>query len=299
MRMRSLAVLGLLLGGLASCGDGGEERTYQLDWGSFVVAAGLEGTRCVTLNLGNSGAVKINQIRNVLGPGASELIVYAVDSATVNDTPTPCVPFIDGDDPQGARPLFISRVSGQTLKLPDGVAFNLEANQKIRLQLRYFNQEMLPVLATARTELSTVAADEVEHEAGLLVAGNVDIAIPSNGLTFQAGPESITYPLALGGASVFAMTGLTNRLGTEFRAGFMSGGVTTTLYEPLPYSPSTPQITMIEPGAVLPAGGAFRLTCAYSNLTGNVVTFGFSTDQEHCFVAVYYYPRQAETVLIN
>jgi hypothetical protein len=113
------------------------------------------------------------------------------------------------------------------------------------------------------------------------------------------GPKSITYPAGFAGVRIFAVTGLTHQLGTgvELALASAGGGNPTTLYQPAPFNWSAPQTAMLAPAPALPAGGQFRLTCTYNNQTGSTVTFGPGLNDEMCFSAVYYYPKQTETVI--
>ncbi len=300
MRIRSIAVMGLVLAGLASCGGGGddEQPSYVLNWGPFQVAAGQEAARCVTLDLGNDRPIKVRQIRNVLGPAAVKLIVYKVDSGSINANPTSCTPFIDTTDPAAGTPLVLAMQRDQTLTLPEGVAFSLDAHQKIRLQVQYQNLTAGAVNVTASTELSTMDADRFQHEAGFVVVGNPDLLIPSVGMV-RMGPKAITYPLGFAGARIFAVTGFTHRLGTfvEVALAASPSGTPTTVYEPVPFNWAAPPTSLLAPGPVLTAGGQFRLTCDYDNQTGNTVTFGDELSEEICYFGAWYYPKQPETVI--
>src|SRR5689334_21723369 len=59
---------------------------YELHWGPVTVHPSEENTQCVILRLSNPSAIKVHQLRNVLGPGSHHLIVYKDDMDTTERT---------------------------------------------------------------------------------------------------------------------------------------------------------------------------------------------------------------------
>src|SRR5262245_25003644 len=104
--------------GVACGSDDGTEfvtGTYSVPGGPYMARAGEEGTKCVELNLGNTGPIHVNEIHNVLGTASHHFIVYRKSMGTPNPTPTDCTPFVGTLNPQNGAPLMITQRSDETL----------------------------------------------------------------------------------------------------------------------------------------------------------------------------------------
>src|SRR5438132_52503 len=102
--------------------DANYGAAWTVSWGEVEVPAQTEETRCVTKRLGNTEAIRIGQIHNVLGVGSHHLIVYRVGDGEESAEPTPCQPFQDVLKPDSGQPLAITQVKDETITLPPGVA---------------------------------------------------------------------------------------------------------------------------------------------------------------------------------
>jgi hypothetical protein len=303
--------LALVALALAACGDDGgavdptdagidgEVATFTVKWGPKTVPAGREDTECVQVRLGNGGVIKVHEIHNVLGDASHHFILYRTAATEEYTTPRPCTPFTDTLDPSKGAPLMITQRAEETLTLPDDVAFTLQPDQMLRLELHYLNATEGDQALEVTSELRTLAS--ATKEADFLFIGTPDINLPSQSPPVEqtVGPTYIGIPAELQGASVFALTGHTHELGTSVTVATARdrNDPGTSVYAPTPFSWSEPETIYHRPPFQMPEG--FRLTCKYRNGTGRTVGFGESTGDEMCFFWAYYFPSQGARVCFH
>ncbi|MEO5725713.1 MAG: hypothetical protein ABI134_19575, partial [Byssovorax sp.] len=134
-------------GGTGAGGGGGQSagNRFSVTFDSVTVNPGEEDTRCVVKRIGNTGAIHVDQIENALGPGSHHLIVYKTSDTVEQLTPFECKPFADLLKPEKGVPLMISQKTDDTLALPPGVGFEIEAEQMVRLEMHYINATSSPL----------------------------------------------------------------------------------------------------------------------------------------------------------
>ncbi len=296
---------------LAACGDDGpavtptdaavdgQVGTFTVTWGPKTIPAGQEETECVQVRLGNLGTIKVHEIHNRLGSASHHFILYRTTATEEYTTPRHCNPFTDTLDPSKGAPLMITQRAEETLTLPDDVAFTLQPDQMVRLELHYLNATETPMEVAVTSELRTSASASIE--ADFLFIGTPDINIPSMSppVEHTIGPTFITMPPELQGVNVFAVTGHTHKLGTDVTVRTATGrnDPGTSVYAPQPFAWSEPETTYHRPPFTIPTG--FSFTCKYRNDTGRTVSFGEDTDKEMCFFWAYYYPSQGAKVCFH
>ena len=319
--MRSVIASTFVLG-LAACGGGmnpgddvpgddvpGDDAppgdVYTASWGPVTIQPGIEDTRCVTVNLGNTGPIKVHEIHNTLSTLSHHFIVYRDDAATAESlSPTPCDPFVDTLNPEGtSSPVMITQKHDETLTLPDRVAYTFHENQFVRLEMHFINAGDAPAEATATAEFRAVPESEIDHEAEFLFIGSPDIDYtlqPSESATLQA---FFPLPASLSGVNFFAITGHTHALGTDMDVSSApsAGGARTEVYNPTPFSWSEPETRRHEPPFQVADGGGFDFTCTWTNNGSSATSFGFgeSANDEMCFFWAYYYPSRGAKVCIH
>jgi len=269
--------------------------SFSVKWGPTEVPAGTESTQCVVKRLGNPAGTFVNQIHNVLGATSHHFIVYKVNDTVEQLEPQPCQAFLDVlEDP----PLMITQKAEDLLTLPTGVAYELEANQMIRLELHYVNVSAAPQMAEATSTFVPVAAEEVTDRADVMFLGDIAISIPAQS-TATLGPKFIRLPSRFSGVNFFAITGHEHQWGTNVYvetaiAADMPG---TPVYDVDNFEWDEPETVTHEPPFQVPDGGGFNLTCTWNNLSDAPVFFGTGVDDEMCFFWAYYYPSQGPLVL--
>ena len=310
-RTHSFALVVSLISTLVACSDdppgevpvdgnpGGQ--SYTIQWGPVEVQPLEEDTRCVTLELENEIPIKVDSIHNVLGATSHHFIVYRVTDDPINETPTPCLPFVDTLDPTAGAPLMITQKAEETIQLPEGVAFSLQPHQRVRLEMHFINPSNTPQMASATSTLHVMADADFQYEADFLFIGNPDINLPSSSQVQSLGPTWFPYPATLAGVNVFAITGHTHKLGVDVNVHVAptEADPGTAVYQPDNFSWSEPETTRMDPPFVLPEGGGFRFTCSWLNDSGQTVGFGESANDEMCFFWAYYYPSKGSKVCVH
>ena len=255
------------------------------------VPPGYEGTKCQKMRLGNSNAVKIGEIHNKLSAVSHHLVVSMVtDPSETESDLFDCSPFraaVIG------APLTVTQKHDDTILMPDGVAFPLEADQLMHLEMHFINTgtETVDVLATS--ELFPLSSPEDVQEASFLIVGNLDIQIPPNSV--HENPWAfVTLPTDFADVNFFGATGHTHRFGTATRLQIAGpdGTDPKTIYDPPNFSWTEAELKFFSPPEHVPEGGGFRFQCAWDNPTNSVVTYGESALQEMCFFWTYYYPKR-------
>jgi hypothetical protein len=189
----------------------------------------------------------------------------------------------------------ITQKEDDEVTLPDHVAYTLEANQMIKIELHYINTTDAPAPTNATINFYAADPATITDEAGVLFAGSLDIDIPAQSQATLH--QFLTLPAAdldMSASKVFAITGHTHRLGTQVTVGTAASrtAAVTQVYAPAPFSWSEPLTTTYATPFSVPAGGGFDFQCDWTNTTNSTVKFGESANQEMCFFWVYYYPAQ-------
>ena len=274
--------------GIAGSGGVASSETFSIKWGPTEVQPGTESTDCVVRRLGNDAPVFINQIQNVLGATSHHFIVYQVEDEEEQLEPFPCFPFQGSGTT--ANLLMITQKADDLLRFPEGVAYELEPNQMIRLELHYVNVTAAPQMAEATSTFMTVAEESVEFRAGIEFLGRTGFpTIPRNSMsTFQS---FVSVDPSLRDANFFAITGHQHKLGINVVVNLVdqSNNFVESVYDVVDFAWDEPETVRHDPPFRIPGGGQFDLTCDWNNTTNQSVNFGTSVDDEMCFFWAYYY----------
>jgi hypothetical protein len=273
--------------------------SFTVTWGPMTVPPG-ENTMCVVKKVGNTEQLRVGSIHNVLGATSHHFIVYRTNDTEEQPVPEDCFPFADTLDPTRGAPLMITQRHEETLTLPDGVAFTLEPDQYVRLEMHFLNATEEPQELVATSTFNPIAPSEFEHEADFLFIGSIDIDLPPEQES-TVGPVFFPLPGEYATSNFFAMTGHTHQLGTNVVVASTAGAsaADTTRYDVPGWTWSEPDTVMFDPPFQVPPGGGFRFTCDYYNGTMESVGFGESTGDEMCFFWAYYYPSQGAKVCFH
>ncbi|MBX3188121.1 MAG: hypothetical protein KF819_13960 [Labilithrix sp.] len=264
------------------------------------IPAGVEKTECVVVRLGNATPLHIGSIRNDLGDGSHHLIVYRTSDTVEKPTPFACDPFTDTLDPEKGSTLMVTQKKEDTLTLPPGVAFSIEANQMVRLEMHYINASASQKTITAKSTFIPISDDDFRDEAGFLFIGNPDIQLPPN-TTTTLGPTFFQVPAELWGVKFFAMTGHQHKLGTNVQIAMTPNADDPgrMVYDVPDWSWSEPKTETFDPPFTVPNDGGFTFTCTWNNTTDRQVRFGESANAEMCFFWAYYYPNKGARVCFH
>jgi hypothetical protein len=281
-----------------AAGCGGKSQSYTVSFDPLTIPGGTEHTQCVVKRLGNPAPLHVGQVHNQLGPASHHMVVYRVGDTVEQTTPFDCMPFQDTLDPSKGSPIMITQRSDDLLTLPAGVAYTLDANQMLRIELHYLNAGANPVTLSASTTM--VASDSFTDEANFLLVGDTDIHVPA-GQDATLGP--VFYPLdaSLADAHFFALTGHEHRLGTNVKVTLSTGDDDpgTPVYDVANWIWSEPATVVQNPAFTVAQGGGFHFTCTWHNGTLQDVGFGESATDEMCFFWAYYYPSHGSHVCLH
>lgn len=321
--MKRALLLGLLLAGCGSnvngAGGGGASSSSTTDggggtgggapvpgsqsltFGPMTLEPGVENTQCIQARLKNLDVLRAHQIHNELSPGSHHMIVYKTNDTEEKLVPYDCQPFVDTLNPDKGSPLMITQKHDETLTLPDGVAFSLDPNQMIRLEVHFINATADALDMQATTTFIPIADSDYKYDAGLLFLGDPDIDIAPHS---KASLGPVFLPLAklipeiVGEPKFFAITGHEHQFGTNVKVSLAKdkSDPGTSLYDVPDWTWSEPETVTLAPEVSIPAGGGFKFSCDWDNTSDQQVKFGESANDEMCFFWAYYYPSKGAFV---
>ncbi len=279
-------------------GSGGNgPQSYTLTFGPIDVPSGTENTQCIVRRLGNPAPLHVGTVHNLLGDASHHMIVYKVADTDEQPTPFACQPFQDTVLGNGS-PLVISQKKDDTLQMPDGVAYTLDANQMIRIEMHYINATPDDVTLTSTTTMTEVT--NYVNEASFFLFGDMDINVPAMS-DATLGPVFLAVDPQYAGANFFAITAHEHQLGTNVQVALATGASDpgTMVYDVPNWVWSDPATVHHDPPFNVPSGGGFRFTCQWHNPGTTAVKFGESATDEMCFFWAYYYPSQGSHVCVH
>ncbi len=310
--MRSgLALFSVLVAAVAACGGGnagpdanlgphetGESFTVSI--GPITVAPGGENTQCIEKKLGNLDAKWIGQLRTHTVGVSHHMIVYRVNTTTERPVPFDCIPFLETLDPTVGSPLMVTQIPEETLRLPYGVAFKIDPDQMVRIELHYINSGDTEMTVQGDATFDVMPDAQFQNEAGFLFIGNPDITLPPMQQT-TLGPTWFPIPQELSDVKIFALTGHEHRYGTNVQIDQMTteGGTPTSIYDFPVWNWDSPPVSQLNPPLAMPAGSGFSFTCSWNNTGATQVKFGESANDEMCFFWSYYFPSQGHKVCVH
>lgn len=282
--------------GDVSMGDaGGGAQSYTVQFGPITVNAGEENTQCIVVSLNNAAQIHVGQIHDLLGTASHHMILYKVAPQAAQPTPFPCQPFQGALNPANGNPLIISQKPDDTLTLPQNVAFTLDPNQMVRLEMHYINANTMPVTLVTTSTLTTIPDSQYKYDASFLFIGDPNISIPANS-TWNTGVQYFALPAQYNTSNFWAITGHEHHLGTEVQIWSATSSSDSGKLIYTSTSWSDPPVTTFDPPIRIPAGGGYKFQCNYDNTTENTVSFGESANDEMCFFWSYYWPSQGAQV---
>ncbi len=265
--------------------------SFAVNFGPQDAPASEEHTKCVVKRLGNPTAMHVGSVHNVLSKGSHHLVVYRVNDTVEQTTPFDCQPFTDTLDPNKGSTLMISQKEDDALVLPEGVAYTLQPNQMLRLEVHYINPSSTSKTITATSTFIPIEDSKFKNEADFLFVGTPDINIPAKSKA-DVGPVFIKLPDEYANVSFFAITGHEHQYGTNVKVSTAGSKADpgTPVYDVPGWIWSEPATVQASPPFKIPSNGGFKVTCSWDNTSSNAVSFGESANAEMCFFWAYYYP---------
>lgn len=243
--------------GSASTNGVATGTTYSLSFGPVTVQPGEEHTKCIIQRLGNPSAIHVGTIHNVLSTGSHHMIVYRSNETQEQTTPFDCIPFTDTLNPAKGSTLIVTQKHDDTLTLPEGVAFALEASQMIRIEVHYINPGSSPIDVTASASFITMDESRFKDEADFLFVGDPDITLPAHAKT-TLGPIFFAVPAEYANAKFFAITGHEHQFGTNVTVATAANkdDPGTSVYDVPDWKWSEPKTVVSDPPFAIPRGAA-------------------------------------------
>jgi hypothetical protein len=193
-------------------------------------------------------------------------------------------------NPANGNPLVISQKKDDLIRLPQGVAYTLDANQMVRLEMHYINSNPTTTATLVTTStLTTLSESDYKMDASFLFVGDIDISIPPQA-SATVGPIYFAMPSAYATSNFFAMTGHEHQWGTKVQiwSAANANDPGTLLYTSTDWS--DPPTTQFQPALHVDPNGGLKFQCDWYNGSSSTVSFGESANNEMCFFWAYYYP---------
>jgi len=284
-------------GDISMMDSGNGTQSYTVQFGPITVKAGQENTQCIVVSLKNAAQIHVGQIHDLLGTASHHMILYKLAAGTAEQpTPFDCQPFQSALNPSTGNPLIISQKVDDTLTLPQNVAFTLDPNQIVRLEMHYINANPnTDVTLVTTSTLTTIPDADYKYDASFLFIGDPQINIPANS-TWSTGVQYFQLPSNYNSSNFWAITGHEHHLGTKVQiwSAQSSSDPGSLIYTSTSWS--DPPVTPFSPPIHIPAGGGYKFQCDYDNTTNSSVSFGESANNEMCFFWAYYWPSQGAQV---
>jgi hypothetical protein len=186
-----------------------------------------------------------------------------------------------GTSPDGL--IYASGVGTDTLYMPPGVGFRLEAGKVLSLQLHLYNVGEAPLSGRSGIEVLLTAPDQIDDLAEIVLAGPLSLSIPPGTHTIS-GDCTATTP-----QTVFAVFPHMHQLGTHFRTLATTAAAGTVVLHDEAYRFDEQRIDPVDPVA-LARGDKITTECTWTNPGTTTVGFGSSSDTEMCFSILFRYP---------
>lgn len=282
-------------------GSGQKTALSSATIGPITAEPGGDETVCIHRRLDNPTEAWVRTLRGRLVDGSHHMIIYLSDETVENTEPVPCGGFsglIDGDD----TPVFIAQQKLEEVFLPidkdDGrpVAYRIEPNQMLRMELHWFNTTPEPTEVTGVVEFETIPIDTDVWEAQFGFWGTLDIDIPARSelqtpVMFQEGMSE---------TKVFAATTHQHQFGTEMNIWYAdSTDVTDDNLIVHSENWEEPPLEFFDPPLLFDGTNGLAYQCTWNNTSGKEVSFGEGFNDEMCFLWAYYYPSKGFDLCVD
>jgi hypothetical protein len=182
-------------------------------------------------------------------------------------------------------PLYGGGRNTPGMTLPEGAGFKFKAGQQILMQLHLLNAEPHAVTETTAVNLIFAADPAPLTPAGIFAVGKLRFSIPAGAMAYPI-TSQCAAPKAL---DVFAAFPHMHKLGRTIQ---LDHGASQETASPLvqidPWSFGDQPMKMMS--LHVNQGDYLKATCTYDNTTDHTVGYGESSNDEMCFVVLFYTP---------
>jgi hypothetical protein len=273
-----LALLPLSCGGEKGPADATPETWSRLAEGNWTLDPGAEDPRwCKKVVLRED--VYVSALRPVHPPGTHHTTLSLAD----DDGKEACVGSMFS-----TGLIYAAGAGTGDLRMPKGVAMKLPAGQALLLNLHIYNSSAAPLSGTSGIEIVRAKPEEVTSEAGLLISGPTNFALPPGQKT------TLSHTCALNSdQTAFTLFPHMHQLGVHIKTTVKVGGAQMVLHDG-EYDFEEQYLLPVGPIA-FHAGDSITTECTYQNAGPKEVKFGESSDTEMCFSILFRYPRGKST----
>ena len=287
MRRTGLALATALL---LSCGDDAPQNGplqplpppggQQLATTPYTVNPGEEKYFCYTFHSPKDAPRGIIEVQPIAGAIVHHMVLFQTLVAEKEGF-SECPVLIK----QTWLPIWGGGRSTNGIRLPDGVAFNMDSDTQYLVQLHLLNAGQQPVTERSGINLTYAPVGSNLTPAGIFAFGSFNIDIPAGAMDVQ---KTISCN-ATKDMHVFATFPHMHKIGKKLE--FMHGTTqadATMQYAKDPWvfgdQPMDPVDFMIH------TGDYYQTTCTWDNTTTADVKYGESSNNEMCFFLLFYYP---------
>jgi len=269
----------------------GERLTFGTE--VITVAPGAERQVCKYVNIPAGSAVDVVRVESRMTGKSHHFNLYKVIDGTKLQPVTgnlgqtrDCAPAneqLGGD----AAYIYGSATPDRVMETPAGVAFRLEAGQRLILEYHAINYTTEAQTGAVEVDLVLAAPEAViEHHADIMWLANWSFWLPKDQETSSTKSCAVPYDVEL-----FSLMSHFHELGTHFTIETIIDGATTQVYEDDDWA--HPKVEVFDPPLVLKKGDRIRWTCTWFNWREVGVGPNKNSTDEMCMVFAAAYPKDS------
>ena len=180
--------------------------------------------------------------------------------------------------------LYASGVGTSPLDFPQGVSVKVAANTQIHLNLHLFNASDKTIMGESAIYVKSQPTP-TPTLAEMVFAGKFLFSIPNGSTNYNVTGGCTSNK----NFTLFALWPHMHQLANHSKFELIKGGTPQVLHDKA-YTFAEQSYYLKSPEVQVASGDQIRVTCTYTNMTGQNVTFGDSSNKEMCFVGMYRYP---------
>ncbi len=226
----------------------------------FTIEPGTEIYRCARLTVTED--IYVSEFMALAPEGTHHTVV------TIQDPNGPDGDFECGPGTLSDQMIYASGVGTDQLAFPQGVAMKIAAGQQILLNLHLYNVSENPITSRAGTLIKTIPAGDVEQEAEMVFAGNIQFTIPNGGESTVQGQCTFNQD-----ATIMTVWPHMHQYGTHIKVVVERSGGDQVIHD-APFTFFEQTNWMMEPPVQVSSGDRVRVTCTYMNTSGSPIGFG-------------------------
>jgi len=253
-----------------------------------VAPAGEETWACEVYDLPTDEYEPVNKVHYIQNPGTHHMTLstVALSGASLEPGSHDCEELYGQESMMEDQIMFFGSqgTAEETLQLPEGVVANMPPGIQVVHEVHYVNTTSEDVTLYSVVNAYTIDPDEVTD---MIWGGQVrdeTIEIPANSTTSEW-----TRCVFNEDVEVQFLASHTHSLGVEFTVAPYDGETVGDIF----YTNDDwhdPKIIQYQPALVVPAGEGFEYTCTWTNPNDFPVSYGSTSEDEMCGLAVVFTP---------